>query len=54
MFLVSLNSLSETQLQPINKVPVGGDVLVPCVVWQAGESGEVAEELILRYVSICD
>ena len=54
MFLMSLNSLSETQLQPINNVPIDGDVLVLCVVWQVGERDKLAEELILRYISICD
>lgn len=27
MFLMPLNSLSETQLQPINNVPVDGNIL---------------------------
>ena len=54
MFLMPLNSLSETQLQPMNNVPVDGDVSVLCVVWQVGKRDELAEELILHYISICD
>lgn len=43
MFLMSLNSLSEEQLQPISNVPVDGNIFgsYPCSVtsWGKGQIG---------------